>query len=106
MTTNRFSLIVALSVIAALAVLTISMMTAPRTASSTSSYDQIELLRAQRYHAAAAQQYDQIDLMRAERYKAAALQQAYQAFRHGEQTTGVNSALADLNYRRGEWAGK
>ncbi len=97
MTTNRFSLIVASSVIAVLAVLTISSMaTSPRKPAVSSAYDQIDLQRAAQYHAAAAQQ-------------------AYLDQRHGEQTVGENHILSDaayrrlvyLQFRRGEWtAGK
>ena len=110
MPTNRFSLIVALGAIAVLAILTVSMIAAPHTASATSSNDQIELVRAQRYAAAAAQQayldqrrgewnagitadnsYDRIELLRAENYRAAAAEQAYLAQRQGEWNAGAAS---------------
>ncbi len=72
MTTNRFSFIIVLGVIAALAVLTVSMVASPRTSPSTIAYDQIERIRAAKYAAAAAQQ-------------------AYLDQRHGEWTAGEAS---------------
>ncbi len=107
MTTNRFSILIALSVIAALAVLTASMATSPRNPVASRSYDQIELVRVQRYQEAAAQQA-YLDQRRGEQTTAAYVdpQQAYLQYREGEWNAGVNSALAYLNYRRGEWTGK
>src|SRR5512142_3387634 len=97
MTTNRMSLIVALSVIAGLAVLTMSMLIPARHVLSSSAYDQIELIRAGRYAAAAAQQA-YLDQRRGEwtAGKVYDARQAYLDFRHGEWTTGTNPALADL----------
>ncbi len=126
MITNRFSILIALSVIAALAVLTVSMVTAPRTSAASRADDQIELIRAERYQAAAVQQayLDQrrgewttgnvvaiqraaLPFRQAEQLASAAdAQKAYLLYREGEWNSGVNPALAYLNYRRGEWTGK
>lgn len=107
MTTNRLSLIIALSTIAVFAVLTMSMLSTARHTTPSTSYDQIERIRAQRYAAASsAGGYDQVELVRAQRYIEAAAQQAYLDYRHGEWTAGVNPAAAYLDYRRGEWTGK
>ena len=107
MSINRFSLLIALTVIAALAVLTISMVTGPRHPSASREYDQVELDRAARYQAAAAQQA-YLDQRRGEQatghiYNA---QQAFLTYREGEWNAGVTPAQADLIYRRGEWTGK
>ena len=126
MTTNRFSILIALTVIAALAVLTVSMVTSPRKPAISRAYDQIELVRAERYQAAAAQQayLDQrrgewtagnvvairpagLPFRQAEQLASAAdTQEAYLLYREGEWNAGVNPAVAYLNYRRGEWTGK
>ncbi len=126
MTTNRFSILIVLSVIAALAVLTVSMATSPRGPAASSADDQIELIRAERYQVAVAQQayLDQrrgewtagnivaiqpaaLPFREAEQVASAAdAQKAYLLYREGEWNAGVNPALADLNYRRGEWTGK
>ncbi len=127
MTANRFSMIVVAIVIAALAVLTISMLPhQPLLTNSADSYSQIEKNRAARYEAAAAQQA-YLDQRIGEQTTAQYVdpQQVLQDFRHSEQTTGqvfdaqqaylnyregewyggVSPAQADLNYRRGEWTG-
>ncbi len=126
MTTSRISILIVLSVIAALAVLTVSMVTSSRAPAASRAYDQIELIRAQRYEAAAAQQayLDQrrgewtagnvvaiqpasLPFREAEQLASAAdAQRAYLLYREGEWNAGVNPALAYLNYRRGEWTGK
>ncbi len=130
MATNRFSLIAALTIIAAFAALTVSMVTQPRrpaVADSISSfYDQIEQVRADRYEAAAAQQAyaDQrrgewqagqsetvqqasMAFRQAEQIASAAdAERAYLAYREGEWNAGVSPAQAYLSYRRGEWTGK
>jgi outer membrane lipoprotein-sorting protein len=87
MNNNRFSLLLAVLVIAVLAIASVSMASTPHSAAASRAYDQIELMRAARYQAAAAEQ-------------------AYFDQRHGEWTAGVNEALALLQYRRGEWTGK
>ncbi len=130
MTTNRFSMIVAVSAISVLAILTISMAASlrkPDTAGSASrAYDQIELDRVARYEAAAAQQayvdqrrgewttgqavavpHASLSFRQAEQIaRASDAQQAYLMYREGEWNAGVSPAQAYLNYRRGEWAGK
>jgi hypothetical protein len=109
MATNRFSLIIAVTVIAALAVLTISMATAARPSSYSRAYDQVELIRAQRYAAAAAQQA-YLDQRHGEQTTGHLVdaQQAYLSFREGEWNAWRldSAAQAYLNYRRGEWSGK
>ena len=121
MTTNRFSMAVALTVLAVFAILSMGLISSPHRVVSTSSpYDQIELVRAQRYAAASSASYDQIELMRAQRYSAAvsstsandqielvraqryaaaAAQQAYLDYRHGEWTAGEDSFSAHLQNR-------
>ncbi len=130
MTANRFSMIVVAVVIAALAVLTISMATSPSrpvvSNSAVDSYSQIEIARAARYEAAAAQQayMDQrrgewttgqavsvaqakLSFRQAEQLASAGdAQHAYIVYREGEWNAGVSPAQAYLNYRRGEWTGK
>jgi hypothetical protein len=109
MTTNRFSIMIAVTIIAALAVLTISMVAAPRPSNSSTAYDQVELVRAQRYAAAAAQQA-YLDQRHGEQTTGHVFdaQQAYLTFREGEWNAGQldSAAQAYLNYRRGEWSGK
>ncbi len=106
MATNRFSIIVVLGALAALALFTVSMATSPHNLTASRSYDQIELVRAERYAAAAAQQA-YLDQRHGEQTTAKYIdpQQAYLAYREGEWTAGVNPAVAYLNYRRGEWTG-
>src|SRR5512146_3065938 len=89
MSINRFSLLIALTVIAALAVLTISMVTAPRHPVASREYEQVELNRAARYRAAAVKQAH-LDQRRGEQTTAKYIdpQQVLQEFRHSEQTTG------------------
>ncbi len=130
MSTSRFSMIVAIGAISVLAVLTISMATSlgkPGVASSDlRAYDQIEVDRAARYEAAAAQQayLDQrrgewtagqvvsvpqakLSFRQAEAIASAAdAEHAYLVYREGEWNAGVSPAQAYLNYRRGEWTGK
>ncbi len=131
MTANRFSMIVVAVVIAALAVLTISMATSPSKPIAANpgldSYTQIEMARVARYEAAAAEQA-YLDQRHGEQTTAQYVdpQQVLQDFRYSEQTTGqvydaqqanltyregewyggVTPAQAYLNYRRGEWTGK
>ncbi len=110
MTTNRYSLIIAAIVIAALAALTVSMARPPRSpaASSLSSfYQPVEQVRGARSEAAAAQQA-YLDQRQGEQTTAAYIdpQQAYLRYRQGEWNAGVTSAQAYMNYRRGEWSGK
>lgn len=126
MTTNRFSIIIALSVIAALAVLTVSMVAAPRHPVASRAYDQIELARVERYQAAAAQQayLDQrrgewtaghlspvhtaaFPFRQAEQLASAAdAENAYLIYRKGEWNAGVNPSSAYPIYRPGQRAGK
>lgn len=130
MTTTRFSLIAALAIIAALAVLTVSMAITSRTPdvsnSIVPSYDQLERERAANYQAAAAQQayLDQrrgewmagqslpvtgakLSFRQAEQLASAAdAQHAYLVYREGEWNAGVSPDQAYLNYRQGEWSGK
>jgi hypothetical protein len=94
MTLNRFSLTIVLLTVAVFAALALSTLTPTHGPAVDASYDQIELVRAQNYRAAATQQayqeqrrYDEIELLRAESYQAAAARQAY------------------LDQRRGEWIG-
>ena len=108
MATNRLSIIIAVTVIAAVAMLTISMVPVSRPANHSTAYDQVELIRAQRYAAAAAQQA-YLDQRHGEQttghvYNA---QQAYLTYREGEWNAGqlYDAAQAYLNYRRGEWTG-
>lgn len=127
MTTNRFSVIVSLGIVAALALTTISMIASPRNSVASSPSSNLAFRQGEWNAGASAEQayldqrygeqtaghvvdaagsYDQIELARAQSHAAAAAEQAYEDFRHGEQTTGVNSTLAYLTYRRGEWSGK
>lgn len=71
MPTNRFSLLVVISVITGLAILSMSMISSGHRAASNT---------------ASSAAYDQVELVRAERYAAAAAQQAYLDYRHGEWT--------------------
>lgn len=130
MTTNRFSTIVATTAIAALAILTLSMVRLPGKSvvsnSKLGAYDQVELVRAARYVEAAAKlaYLDQrrgewmvgqampvtgakLSFRQAEQIAGAAdAQRADLSYREGEWNAGVNPAAAYLNYRRGEWTGK
>ncbi len=128
MTANRFPILIVAAVIAALAVLTLSMVPHQlQPISGVDSYAQIEMDRAARYEAAAAQQA-YLDQRRGEQTTPQYVdpQQVLQDFRHSEQTTGhvydaqqanltyregewyggLSPAQADLNYRRGEWTGQ
>ncbi len=107
MLTNRKSQIAFACVLAALAVLTMSMIPAQHPIGSANSYDAIEQVRAARYAAAAAQQA-YVDQRHGEWTAGHAYdpQQAYLAFRQGEWTAGTDPAFAYLQYRRGEWTGK
>ena len=107
MPTNRFSVVVAVVVIAALALLTVSMIAAPRSSASGNSSAYLAQRQGEWVAGASAQQA-YLDQRHEEQTTAHAVngQQAYQEFRHSEQTTGVNPILAYLDYRRGEWSGK
>ena len=107
MTTNRFSIIVAVTVIAALALLTISMVASPRSAASANPNAYLAQRRGEWTSGVSAEQA-YLDQRYGEQTTGHAVdaQRAYQEFRHGEQTAGVNAALAYLEYRRGEWSGK
>jgi hypothetical protein len=107
MTTNRFSVVVAVVVIAALALLTVSMIAAPRSSASGNSNAYLAQRQGE-WAAGASAQQAYLDQRHEEQTTAHAVngEQAYQEFRHSEQTTGVNPILAYLDYRRGEWSGK
>ncbi len=133
MFTTRSYIVVALMVTAALAVLTLSMVTAnhPGTpATADRSYDRIELARAQRYVAAinADHSYDQIEMLRAQT-GAASVDRSYDQVEmeraawyaagassdssyaqieilRAQRYTAAAVEQAYLNYRRGEWTGK
>ena len=107
MTTNRFSIIFAVSVIAALAVLTISMMARPHAVASTNPNASLAQRRGE-WSAGVSAEQAYLDQRQGEQTTGHAIdaQQAYLQFRHGEQTTGANPVLAYLEYRRGEWSGK
>ncbi len=107
MFTNRKFQIICACVIAAVAVLTMSMIPARRPAATANAYDAIELARAARYAAAAAQQA-YLDQRHGEwtaghTYDS---QQAYLDYRQGEWTADTSPAFAYLQYRRGEWTGR
>ncbi len=96
MTANRTSTIVAVSVIAALALLTISMLTMPRPGVSTSS-------------GLAAEAGAYLAQRQGEWTAGFTALQATLDQRYGEHTAGgpvYNAQQAYLDYRRGEWAGK
>ena len=107
MTTNRFSVIAAAIVIAALALLTVSMIATPRSVASTNSNAYLAQRQGE-WAAGASPQQAYLDQRHGEQTIAHAVngQQTDQEFRHSEQTTGVNPILAYLDYRRGEWSGK
>ncbi len=93
MTTNRISMIVAVSIIAALALFTISMLAMPHPGVSGSDNAASAYL-AQR---------------QGEWTAGVTALQAYLDQRYGEQTAGgpvYDAQQAYLNYRRGEWTGK
>ncbi len=117
MTANRFSTIVALSIIAALALLTISMLTMarPGVSSSNGLADETGAFLAQRQGewttgVGALQAF--LDQRSGEQTAGGPVfnaQQAYLDQRHGEQMAGgpvFNAEQAYLDYRRGEWTGK
>ncbi len=96
MTTNRISMIVAVSIIAALALFTVSMLAMPRpgVSSANSSAIAVNAYLAQR---------------QGEWTAGVTALQAYLDQRYGEQTAGgpvYDAQQAYLNYRRGEWTGK
>ncbi len=107
MFTNRKFQIAFACVVAAVALLTMSMIPARHPAVSANAYDAIEQVRAARYAAAAAQQayldQRQGEWTAGHAYDA---QQAYLSYRQGEWTAGTGPAFAYLQYRRGEWSGK
>ncbi len=107
MFTNRKFQIAFACVVAAVALLTISMIPARRPIAMASAYDAIEQMRAARYAPAAAQQA-YLDQRHGEWTAGYAYdpQQAYLSFRQGEWTAGTSPAYAYLQYRRGEWSGK
>ncbi|HEX8992205.1 MAG TPA: hypothetical protein VF784_11060 [Anaerolineales bacterium] len=117
MTANRFSTIVAVSVIAALALLTISMLSTPRLGISSSHGP------ANEASASLAQRQDEwtagvaaVQAYVVQRFgeqtaggPVYSAQQAYLDQRSGEQGAGgpvPNAERAYLDYRRGEWTGK
>ncbi len=117
MTANRISTIVAVSVIAALALLTISMLTMPRPGVSSSSglANEAGAFLAQRqdeWSAGVASLQAYLDQRSGEQMAGGPMfsaQQAYLDQRAGEQTAGgpvFSAEQAYLDYRRGEWAGK
>ncbi len=111
MTTNRTSLIIAVCVIAALAVLTISMLPTAQPAAPNASINSAGFSLAQRqgeWTAGVTAEQAYLDQRRGEQDMGPApdVEQAYLVFRQGEWYAGVNADLVDLNFRRGEWAGQ
>ena len=127
MLTNRFSIIIALGAIAALALFTISMVAQPRSVVSSNANAYLAQ-RLGEWTAGVTSEQAYLEQRHEEQTTghASDAQQAYLEYRHGEQTTGnaanaqdvyrqfrqadeassVNPVLAYLNYRRGEWSGK
>ena len=111
MLSNRIYQIAFVAVIAALALLTVSMVAAPHGSSTTSSNDQIELRRAQSIAAAAisASSYDQIELLRAQRY-AVVVSSVHSSdqieLQRAQRYAAAAAQQAYLAHRRGEWTGK
>lgn len=113
MTTNRFSLIIAVSVIAALALLTVSMVPSShnaRPANETSAQQAYLAQRQGEWTAGVTAEQAYMEQRQGEQNAGAAIsaQQAYMAYREGEWNAGhlYDAAQAYLNYRRGEWTGK
>ncbi len=117
MTANRTSTIVAVSIIAALALLTISMLTMPRPAISSSNglANDAGVYLAQRQGEWTAG-VEAVQALLDQRYgeqtaggPVFSAQHAYLDQRIGEQMAGgpvFSAQQAYLDYRRGEWAGK
>jgi flagellar basal body-associated protein FliL len=107
MLTNRFSKIIVLLVVIAIALVTVSFVNSSSPAYPVPSNSLLDQRRGEWMTGASAQQA-YLDQRNGEQTTGNLVspQQAYLDQRIGEQTTGVNIALAYLDYRRGEWSGK
>ena len=106
MTTNRFSISIAVIVIAALALLTISMLSQSHPSVSKMAGFSLQQRLGEWTAGVTAQQAYQ-DQRQGEQAAGHAYnaEQGYLAYGQGEWNAGVNPELAYLNFRRGEWTG-